>query len=168
MRLPIKGRISSGYAAFQLDGQVGDAAPRIEPPWSEDGLGRADVDAGAALAAVGAGRLVHRQRQVDQDSPMKNIEPALARQQQRVLAAPAQAGLFRQRQFHHRRRIREHAVAEIADLRLDALGQLLQAVAQHLVVIAAPGIHRDHGGAGVGQARRRSRSRQSFSVSLGR
>jgi hypothetical protein len=79
-------------------------------------------------------------------SPMKKVEPASRAEQQRVLAAPAEAGLFGQRQFHHRRRIREHAVAVVADGGADALGQLLQAVAQHLVVVAAARIHRDHGG----------------------
>jgi hypothetical protein len=50
-------------------------------------------------------------------SPMKKVEPASRAEQQRVLAAPAQARLFRQRQFHHRRRIREHAVAVVAGRR---------------------------------------------------
>src|SRR5690606_16436660 len=35
-----------------LDGQVGDAAPRIEPEGGGKGVGRADVEAGLAGAAV--------------------------------------------------------------------------------------------------------------------
>jgi hypothetical protein len=61
-----------------------------------------------------------------------------------VLAAPAQAGTRGQLHLQHRRRIGEHAVAEGAHLGREPLGQALQALAQHLVVVPAPGVHRYH------------------------
>jgi hypothetical protein len=65
-----------------------------------------------------------------------------------VLAAPALAAARGQLGLEHRRRIGEGAVAEGADLFGDALGQFLQAVAQHLVIVAAPRIDRHDGLAG--------------------
>jgi len=62
---------------------------------------------------------------------------ALLRQQQRMLAAPAEAGLLRKMHFHDRRRIREDAVAERTGQRADRRGQSLQTVAHDLVVVAA-------------------------------
>ena len=48
--------------ALVLDGQVADAAPRIEPVGRREGVGRADVEAAAAAAAMVALGLVRRQR----------------------------------------------------------------------------------------------------------
>ena len=44
-----------------LDGEVGDAAPRIEPVGRREGVGRADVEAGAAGAAMVVLRRVGRE-----------------------------------------------------------------------------------------------------------
>ncbi len=55
-------------AALQFDGQVGNAAPRIEPVRPEDRLRRAGVDAGAAAAAMVAAGRVDRQRQIGVES----------------------------------------------------------------------------------------------------
>jgi hypothetical protein len=121
-----------GMRALELDGQVGNAAPRVEPIGRDDGAGRAGVDAGAAGAAVVGDRRIGRQRQVgEQISPRKKYEPAVAIEQQRVLAAPAQAAVLRQADFHDRRRIGEHPVGEFADSG-DAVRQLLQAVRSSL------------------------------------
>src|SRR5690606_10827877 len=79
--------------AFELDGQVGDAAPRVELARSQDRLRRAQVDAGLAAAAVLAGGRIDGQRQVDQDLADEEGRAGRARQQQRMLAAPAEAGL---------------------------------------------------------------------------
>lgn len=49
-----------GNGAFVLDGEVADAQPRVEPIGRDDGLGRTDIDAGPATAAMGGDRLVHR------------------------------------------------------------------------------------------------------------
>ena len=69
-----------------------------------------------------------------------------------VLADPAETRLLGQRLFQHRRRVDEDAVAEGADGRGDAVGELLQAAAQHLVVVAAQGVARDVGAGGVARS----------------
>ena len=68
-----------------------------------------------------------------------------------MLADPAQARAARQRAFQHRRRVHEHAVTERADLRGDAVGQSLQAVAHQLVVVAAQRVAGHVGALPVGE-----------------
>jgi hypothetical protein len=46
----------TGDRALMLDGEVGNAAPRIETVGGGEGVGRTDVEAGAALAAMILGR----------------------------------------------------------------------------------------------------------------
>ena len=131
-----------------FNGQVGDAAPCIEPVRRDDGLGRADVDAGAAAATgtVAAGQTgAGRQRDVDIDFTQKKHRTRVPVQHQRVLAAPALAAARGQLGLQHRCRIGEHAVAERAYALGDLIGQFLQAPAQHLVVVAAPGVEGNHG-----------------------
>src|SRR6266705_3202821 len=127
-------------AAFQLDGQVGNAAPRIQRVRCDDRARRADVDALGAGAAMFAHRSVHRERKIRVDLAEKEKRARLAREQQRVLSPPAEPRLARQLHFHHRRRVGEHAVAEFADFAFDSSGELLQASPQHLVVIAPESI----------------------------
>ena len=62
--------------AFQLDGQVGDAAPGVYGIGGDDGAGRAGGDAGDAAAALLFLRLVYRQRQIDQQFAEENHDPA--------------------------------------------------------------------------------------------
>jgi tRNA threonylcarbamoyladenosine biosynthesis protein TsaE len=57
-----------------------------------------------------------------------------------VLAAPAESGLAGEFDFHDRRRIGKDAVAEGAGDCGDGIGQLLQAVADDLVVVASLGV----------------------------
>src|SRR3546814_20609523 len=54
-------------AAFVLDGEVGDAASRVEAVRCGDCAGWTYVDAARAGAAVGGRRRLDRQRQVDVD-----------------------------------------------------------------------------------------------------
>jgi hypothetical protein len=68
-----------------------------------------------------------------------------------VLADPAQSGIARQCPFQHGGRVDEGAVAERADLGLHALGQLLQAVAHQLVVVAAERVAGHVGAFAIGQ-----------------
>ena len=143
-----------GNGALQLDRQVGNAAARVELVRPQDGLRRAHRDARRALAATRRFRRVHGQRHVDEDLAKEKEGTALAVDQQGMLAAPAQASLLRQFDFHHGRRIAEDAVTEVADLALDALGQLLQARTHDLVIVAAPRIHGNHGCRRIGVARR--------------
>src|SRR5262249_27083837 len=58
-----------GDAPLELDREVRDAAPRVEPVGGDDRARRADVDALAAAAAVRAHGSVHRERQVRIDIP---------------------------------------------------------------------------------------------------
>jgi hypothetical protein len=114
---------------------------RVDAIRLDDRAGRARAEAARAAAAVRAGRLgrhigrrlrIGRQRDVDVDLAEEEQRARVALQQQRVLAAPADAGLLREFDLEHRRRIGEHAVAVCADLALDALRERLQPVAQHL------------------------------------
>src|SRR5688500_13242835 len=129
--------------ALVLDGEVRDAAPRIELVGRADRLRRADVDAALAAAAVIVLRRIGRQRQVAIDLAQEEPRARIAVEEQRVLAAPAQARALRQLDLDDRSRIGEGAVAERPDLPLDALAQRLQARGQHLVIIAAAGIPGD-------------------------
>ncbi len=62
-----------------------------------------------------------------------------------MLAAPAETRSRGELDLHHRRGIAEHAVAELPRLGGDAVAELLQPVAQHLVVVAAAGVAGDDG-----------------------
>ncbi|MCY1366775.1 hypothetical protein D9M69_536810 [compost metagenome] len=136
-----------------LDGQVGDAAARIEPVGRDDGARGADVEAAVAIAAVARFGRIGRQRDIDQDLAQEEHRAAVAVEQQRMLAAPAESALAGQRHFHHRRRIGKDAVAELADLGLDPAGQLLQTAAQDLVIVAAARVQRHHRDGRIAQPR---------------
>src|SRR4051812_11418842 len=134
--------------ALVLDRQIGDAAAGVELVRGDDRLRRADVDAPLARAAVSPRRRViiyrYGERQIGVN--LAKEEPGAGPvEEQRVLAAPADAGAHRKLDFHHGPRIGEHAVAEGADLGLDALAELLQPVAQHLVIVPAARVPGDVG-----------------------
>src|SRR6185437_14390257 len=80
-------------AALELDRQVGNAAARVQLVRRDNGTGGAGGYARAAAAAMRAGRGRDRQRQIGVDLAQKEERAGIARQQQRVLAAPAQARL---------------------------------------------------------------------------
>src|SRR5688572_13702472 len=132
-----------GNRVLQLDREVGDAAPRVDAVGRDDRAGRADVDAARAGAAVRARRRVDRQRQVGVDLAEEEPAAGAAVDQAAVLADPAQARVAGERALEHRRRIGEHAVAERTGVGGDAVGELLQPAAQHLVVVAAQRVARD-------------------------
>ncbi|MBZ0224747.1 MAG: tRNA (adenosine(37)-N6)-threonylcarbamoyltransferase complex ATPase subunit type 1 TsaE [Comamonas sp.] len=67
-------------------------------------------------------------------------------------ALPALAAAPRQFFFEHRSGIGKRTVAERSDDPGDALAQLVQARAHHLVIVAPPGVERDHALARAGQA----------------
>ncbi len=94
MRLPSSGRSSTRDGAAQFDGQIGDAAARVDLIGRDDGPGRADIDAGLATAAVFADRGVDRQRQVGVELAEKEPGTGLAVEQIGVLADPAEPGLL--------------------------------------------------------------------------
>src|SRR5471030_2307169 len=64
---------------FQFDGQVRNAAPRIELVGPDDRARGTDVDALRAAAAMLPGRSVRWQRQVGIDLSQEEIRPGLAR-----------------------------------------------------------------------------------------
>ena len=121
----------------------------------DDGLRRADVEAGLAGAAVAGFGRVHRQGQVGVDLAEEEPRAVLAVQQQRVLAAPAEPGFGGEFDFQHRRAVGEDAVMVFADFRADLVGQALQAVAQDFMVVAPQRVAGKVGGVGIIQHRMR-------------
>ena len=91
------------YRPVLLDGQVRDAAPRVQPVRRHDGSGGAGLDAGRAFAAMGGCRGRQRQRQIGEDLAQKKHRPCIAVQQQGVLAAPADATALGQFNLQNRR-----------------------------------------------------------------
>ena len=98
-----------------LDGEIGDAAPRIQPVGRNDGRGRAGGYARLAGAAVRAGRRIERQRQVRQDLAQKETGARVAGDEVGMFADPAQARIARERFFEHRRAVDTNAKAEGPD-----------------------------------------------------
>ena len=86
-----------------LYGQVRDAAPGVKPVRRHDGLSRANVDAGAATAAMGRHGLAGRQCQVHINLAQEKHGAGLAVEQQGVFAAPALAAARCQLGLQHRR-----------------------------------------------------------------
>src|SRR5690606_7963567 len=81
-----------GNRTLVLDGEVRDAAPRVQPVGRDDRAGGAGVDAAGAAPAVLADRLVGRQREIGVERADEEGRAAAGVEQQRVLAAPPQAG----------------------------------------------------------------------------
>ncbi len=134
-----------GNAALEFDGEVGNAAARIELVGRDDGAGRAGVQTGVAATAVLARRRSHWQRQVGVDLTEKEERAGVPGQQQRVLAAPAQARLGGERHLQHRGAVGKHPIAETAHGGSHALGQALQLAAQDAVIVTAERVARDVG-----------------------
>ena len=130
-----------GDVALVLDGQVGNAASRIQLVWGNDGLRRADVDAARAGAAVRGLRDIHRKRQIGINFAEEKPGTGFAIKHQRVLAAPAQSGFHRQFHFHDRGAVGEYPMTKIRYL-CNAVTKLLQPPAQHLVIVAPKRITR--------------------------
>jgi len=99
-------------------------------------------------------RCIDRQRQVGEDFANEEHRARVAREQQRVFAAPAQAAASCEFDLEHRRAVGAHAITEITGGLLDARGQFLQPIAQHLVIVAPARVDRNHRGITVVQARK--------------
>jgi hypothetical protein len=80
-----------------LDREVGDAAARVELVGRDDRARRADVDAALAGAAMLADRRVAGEVERDEELAQEEERARVAREQQRVLAAPAEARCARER-----------------------------------------------------------------------
>ena len=111
----------------------------------------ADVDAGGTAAAARRHRRRLEQPHVDVDLAQEEHRAAVAVEGQGVLAAPADAAPRRQLHLEHRRRVGEGAVAKGADALGQRIGEHTQALAQHLVIVAASRIERYRGAGGLGQ-----------------
>ena len=102
--------------AFVLDGEIGDAAPRIELVGRGEGLGRAGGLAGVARAAAIIPRLVHRQRGATGDGgaildlDFDRLGPFSASEQPQLL--PPNAEPFSQQHRRHLRHVAERVRAE--------------------------------------------------------
>ncbi len=108
MRLPMLRAQFARDRALVLDGQIRNAAPRIELVGRGERRGRADVETGAARAAVIDVGVVARQVERGEDRAEKQPRAELARHEVGVLALPAEAGGLRQRLFHHGGGVDEH------------------------------------------------------------
>ena len=148
-------RCSSGHGAAQLDGEVGNAAARIDGPAGavrHDSRGGAGVDAARHVPQRSGGGWPGSISSDTSNSPRKNHEPAPWWIRQRVLADPAEAGRARVGALQQRRGIH-------ADLRFEGAARLrrrraarrVEAVAQHVVVVVAPGVAGNPGELGFGE-----------------
>ena len=116
MRFPISARSGSGMlpassiVRYEMQRRASSSYGATIAP-----VGHA-VDAGRARTAMRADRRRHGQRQIGVDLAEKEIRAHVARQEQRVLAAPAESRARGERHFEHRRAVGEHAAAERADV----------------------------------------------------
>jgi hypothetical protein len=86
-------------AAFVFDGEVADAATRVQAVRRDDRLGRADLDAARAAAAVRGRRRIDRQRQVDEEFAEEEPAAAVRCRSGRCACRSSQARIARQRAF---------------------------------------------------------------------
>ena len=91
---------------------------------------------------------IDRQRQVSQDFAEEKHRSGVLRQQKCMFAAPAQSRLTSEFHFKHWRRIGSNAVPKLTNLHFDTRCELLQALAQNLVIVAAACVNRNDGGIG--------------------
>ena len=130
------------YVPLVLDREVRDAAPGVELVRRGERVGRADVQAGAAAAAVIDLRRIGRKREVGEDLAEEQPGAEAARYEIGVLALPADACLLGKRLLQYRRRVDEHL-----DLGPEAAvhpaGQLLETPLDQVVVVAVAGVNRD-------------------------
>ena len=144
-----------GDRPAMLDGEVADAAPRIEPAWCREGAGRADVEAGAAAAAPILARRIGRQVERRVDLAEEEPGAVLPAHQVGVLALPAQPGLLRQRLLHHRRGVHEDLHQRLRPAGDHPAGKGFEAGLHHVMIVAVLRIDAD--GAAVALLQHRQR-----------
>ncbi len=125
-----------------LDGQVGNAAARIEAIGPHDRLRGAGRYACFARSTMRARRCIERQRQVCEHLAEKEIRTGIARQKIRVLAYPAQPRVARQRFLEHRCTVHAYPIAESPDLLRHLFGKPRERFAHHLVIVPTERIAR--------------------------
>ncbi len=134
-----------------FNGEIGDAAAGIEVVGGTDRPGRADIEAPPTTATQWSLRLAHRQRQIGINFTQEEPGPHVPIEQERVFSHPPQARLECQGLFQHRGTVAEDAITECADGLLQPSGQVLQALANQLVIIAPECVAGDVAAFGVGQ-----------------
>src|SRR5579871_5207695 len=115
----------AGNVSLVLDGEVRDAAPRIDAVRRGESVRRTGIETTAAAAAMIVFPRIGRKRQRRQYKAEKQPRAEFARHQIGVLALPAEASLLRQRLFHHRRGVDEDFHLGLEPLRHEAR-ELLQ------------------------------------------
>ncbi len=122
-----------------LDGEIGNAAPRIELIGRRERVGRTDVETGAALPAMIALRRVRLECQRREHRSQKQPGAEFAADQICVLALPTHARRLGQRLFQDRRGVDEdlHLRREFGG---DETRQPFQFFLEHVVIIGALGI----------------------------
>jgi len=133
---------------LQLDSQVGNTAPRIEPVGHRKSGSRAGILASRAGTATVAARWVRFKFQRGIDRPEEQPRTMVAADQVGVFALPAEARRFAERLFHHRRRIDEDLHAGFTQPAFFRFGhqparQGLQRLLHGIVIVATLGIDRD-------------------------
>ncbi len=134
--------IAVGDGPLVLDGQVRDAGPRIELEGRGEGIGRADVQARLAGAAVRLAGGVGRQLQVGQHRAQEQPRAVLAGDEVGVLSLPAETGGLGQGFLHQGSGVHEHLHLAAQPGRHPA-GKLLQPSLDQLVIVVALGVDRD-------------------------
>ena len=129
--------------AFVLDGEIGDAAPRIEPIGRGKCRGRTDIEAGAASAAMIV-LAPHRggRSSVVKIAPRNSQEPKCARDQIGVLALPAEARR-RASGFSITAAVSTKTLISPPALSISQRPSALQPRLDHIVIVVAARIDRD-------------------------
>ena len=125
-----------------FDGQIGNAAPRIETIRFRKGCGGAGIETGAATAAAVVDGRIGGQVERREDRTEKQPRTEIARHQIGMLALPAEARACRQRLFHHRRGIDKdfHLAAGIGH---EPARDILEPRLDQFVVVVTLGVNRN-------------------------
>ena len=157
MRLPIAARNRLRDRPLVLDGEVGDAAPRIELEGRrKSGVGQMSRQARQEPQwSVSGASGVRSSGGEDRAEEQPGAE--IARHQIGVLALPAQPGGLRQRLLHHRRRVDEHL--DIGAMLLRSAAPDVSAALDQVVIIVALRVKGDGGAARAAAGSRGDRGR---------
>ena len=125
-----------------LDGEIGNAAPRIELVGRRKRRRGADVEAGAASAAMVVLGSVHRQVEACENRAQEQPRTELARNEISMLTLPAEACGFGERLFHDRRRVDKDfdLTTGVVD---EPAPKFLEPRLDHLVIIVAARVYGD-------------------------
>jgi len=128
--------------ALMFDGQIGNAAPRIQLIGAGKRIRRADIETGGAAPAIIFFARIGLQIERGVDFAKEQPRSVRARHQIGVLALPADAGAHRQRFFHHRCGIDEDLYLGPEPFMHPARDPL-QALLEDIVIVTALGVDRD-------------------------